>query len=62
MLESFDNEVKALKRELMRYCWYMRGGLTYDQALDLSPTERTLVGDVIKDNLEVAKKTGQPFF
>ena len=40
----------------------MRGGLNYDQALQLSVSERTLVNDIIKGNLETTKKSGLPFF
>lgn len=40
----------------------MRGGLTWQEALNLSPDEREIVGKLIKDNLETTKKTGQPFF
>lgn len=40
----------------------MRGGLTYEQALHLSLTERTTISDLIKENLETTKKTGLPFF
>lgn len=42
--------------------WYMRGGLSYDQALCLSTAERTLVNNIIKENLETTKKTQLPFF
>ena len=42
--------------------WYMRGGLNYDQALQLSTAERKLISDMIKENLETTKKTGLPFF
>lgn len=40
----------------------MRGGLTWQEALDMSPDERAIVADLVKENLETAKKTGQPFF
>lgn len=40
----------------------MRGGLTYDQAMQLGTEERLIIADLIKENLEVSKKTGQPFF
>ena len=40
----------------------MRGGVTYDQAMMLSVGERTLVSELIKENLETTKKTGLPFF
>jgi hypothetical protein len=48
--------------ELMRLCWYMRGGLTLSEAYNLSPDEREIVGKLVNENLETAKKTGQPFF
>ena len=40
----------------------MRGGLTWQEALNLAPEERELIAKIIKDNLETTKKTGQPFF
>lgn len=42
--------------------WYMRGGLPYDQALQLSVTERNIINELIKGNLETTKKSGLPFF
>ena len=40
----------------------MRGCVTYQEALHMSSIERTIVADIVKDNLETTKKTGQPFF
>ena len=40
----------------------MRGGVTYQEALALSPSDREIVSQLVKDNLDVTKKTGQPFF
>ncbi len=42
--------------------WYMRGGLTYTEAMNLSHSEREIVSDIIKENLETTKKSGLPFF
>ena len=42
--------------------WYMRGGLTYDQAMALSTEERNLINDLIKEHLETTKKSGLPFY
>ena len=61
-LERFDKEVKALKDEVLRMCWYMRGGITYDQVLQLSWNERQMINDIVKENLETTKKSGLPFF
>ncbi len=40
----------------------MRGGVTYDEATAMSPSERQIIGNLVKENLETTKKTGQPFF
>jgi hypothetical protein len=40
----------------------MRGGVSYEEAMMFGPVERELVGSIIKDNLEVTKKSKIPFF
>ena len=62
MVDQMDKETKDIRQEAIKIAWYMRGGITYDQALQLSVSERTLVSELIKDNLETTKKTGLPFF
>ena len=57
-----EKETKALRHDLLKLCWYMRGGVTYSEAAAMSPTERQIVSQLVKDNLETTKKTGQPFF
>lgn len=57
-----DKEVKTIRQEAMRNCWAMRGGLTYDQALNLSLEERQIVSEIIKENIELTKKTKLPYF
>lgn len=42
--------------------WYMRGGITYDQAMQLSVNERNIINEIVKGNLETTKKSGLPFF
>ena len=44
-----DADVKNLKHELLKICWYMRGGVTYSEASSMSPEERTIVGDLVKE-------------
>jgi hypothetical protein len=61
-LKDFEAQQKNLKMELMKLCWYMRGGITWQEALNLSPDEREIVSKLVKENLETTKKTGQPFF
>ena len=57
-----ETETKELRLDLLKICWYMRGGITYSEAAALSPSEREIIGKLVKENLETTKKTGQPFF
>jgi hypothetical protein len=62
MIDQMEKEVNDIRQEALKMSWYMRGGLNYDQALNLSPSERKLIGNLIKENLETTKKSGMPFF
>jgi len=42
--------------------WYMRGGATYEDVLNMSTSERKLINELIESNLETTKKTQLPFF
>jgi len=62
LLEGYDKEVRALKDDALRMCWYMRGGLSYDDAMLLSQTEKEIINKIVKDNLETTQKSHLPFF
>ena len=57
-----DKEIIDIRQEALRMSWYMRGGISYEQALQLSVGERKIVTKIINDNMETTKKTGLPFF
>lgn len=57
-----DKEAAGIRQEALKLSWYMRGGITYEQVLQLSYQERSYISDLIKDNLETTKKTNLPFF
>jgi hypothetical protein len=40
----------------------MRGGISYNDAMLLSVEDRKIISEIIKENLETAKKSGMPFF
>ena len=61
-VKNYENQQKEIKSEIMKLCWYMRGGLTLEEGFSLSFEDRQLVNDIIKDNLETTKKTQLPFF
>ena len=56
-----ENGQKALKHELVKISWYMRGGMSYSEAMALSPTEREIIAQLVKDNMETAKKNWSTF-
>ena len=62
LLDGYEKESKAFKEEALRLSWYMRGGLTYDDAMMLSSNEREIIAKIIKENLDITKKSGVPFF
>lgn len=57
-----EKESNAIRQEALQLAWYMRGGLTYEQALYLSIGERKIINEIVKSNLETTKKSGLPFF
>ena len=57
-----ENEIKHFKADLFKLAWFMRGGLSLDDMFATCHEDREVMGGVIKDNLDTAKKTGQPFF
>ena len=40
----------------------MRGGISYNDGMMLSPEERKMISKIIKSNLETTKESGLPFF
>ena len=46
----------------MKICWYMRGGISLDEAFALTYADKEIISSIIKENLETTKKSGLPFF
>jgi hypothetical protein len=61
-VKDYELESKALKDELFRICWYMRGSISYTESLMLSYEEREIISKIIEKNLEITKDSGVPFF
>jgi hypothetical protein len=57
-----DSEVKTIKSNALKMSWYMRGALSYSDAMNLSPQESDIINKIIESNLETTKKSGLPFF
>ena len=61
-IDQMEKECNDIRQEALKMSWFMRGGLSYEQALNLSSAERGLLSALIKENLETTKKSGLPFF
>lgn len=57
-----DKQAKAIKDEIIRITWWMRGGISLTEAMQLGYAERELIGKLIKENTEASKKAGVPIF
>jgi hypothetical protein len=62
MIESMDNEARAIRDEALRMMWWMRGGLNYEDAMLLGQVEKEIINQIIKDNMKSTKDSGLPFF
>jgi len=58
-INQFEREAKAVKEEALRICWWMRGSITYDDAMMLGNQDRSIINKIINENQEASKKTGQ---
>ena len=57
-----EGEIKNFKADLLKLAWFRRGSVTLDEMYATCHEDREVMSTVIKDNLDTAKKTGQPFF
>ena len=62
LIKSLDRETKAIKQELFKLSWYMRGGMTLTEAYQLSIDEREMIVNLVEENLAITKESGLPFF
>jgi hypothetical protein len=62
MIDSMEKEANSIREEGFKLAWHMRGGITYEQVLQLSSNERRMIAELAKDNIETTKKSGLPFF
>lgn len=61
-VKKLDNESKALKKELYKLAWFMRGAMGFEEAHNLDVADREILGEIIKENLETTKASQLPFF
>jgi len=62
LLKEYESNTKAIKDELLRICWFMRGSIGYNECHMLTPEEKEIISNIIEKNLETTKESGLPFF
>lgn len=55
-------EAMAIKYEAQRLAWYMRGGIDFNDIMNMSTDEINNINKIVDDNLETTKKSKLPFF
>ena len=61
-VDSLDKEAESIRAESFRLAWYLRGGATYNDVMNMSSQERRLISDLGKENIETTKKSNLPYF
>jgi hypothetical protein len=62
LYEDMVNEVKQIELNAQKLSWFMRGGVSYTDILNMSSREVSNLHDIVKENLDVTKKSKLPFF
>jgi hypothetical protein len=57
-----EKECGEIKKNALSLSWYMRGGVSYVDVLNMSADERLMINDIIAFNMETTKKSQLPFF
>lgn len=62
LIDQYEATVNGIKKTALTLSWYMRGGVSYEDVLNMSEQERKAINEIIEQNLETTKKSQMPFF
>jgi hypothetical protein len=62
LLDEMEKDCSDIKKNALSLAWYMRGGISYEDALNMSMEERIHINELIESNLDITKKSQLPFF
>jgi hypothetical protein len=62
LVEQMESQVKSLRNTAIKIAWNMRGGVSYEEAILMSSSEREMIIKLINENMEITKKSGLPYF
>ncbi len=61
-LEKMGKQITAIREDLMKSVWFMRGSISYGDSLFLTNNDRKIINKIVEDNMEASKKMGMPIF
>jgi hypothetical protein len=62
LIDTYETQVNQIKKNALTLSWYMRGGVSYEDILNMSNQERIAINEIVEQNLETTKKSQLPFF
>jgi hypothetical protein len=61
-MTSMVEESDQLDKNAIKMSWYMRGGVSYSDIMNMTSKQVDSLNSVIEENLETTKKSKLPFF
>ena len=62
LINNYELEVEAIKKELLKLTWYMRGGVSLSEMYNSSQKDRKIIMEIVSENLKTTKESGMPFY
>jgi len=62
LVQEYEEDTKAIKDNLFRICWFMRGSISLNEAHMLTYEDQKIIAKIIESNLQTTKDTQMPFF
>lgn len=62
LTDGMVKEIDQLDKNAVKMAWYMRGGISYNDIMNMTGKQVDAINAVIEENLETTKKSQMPFF
>lgn len=59
--KQLDLAARSIKKEVFQLCWHMRG-LGVEEGIMLSHEDRQIMAEMVREHMEITKKSGMPYF
>jgi hypothetical protein len=62
LTKEMVQDIYNIRKSIIQLTWYMRGGVSYIDAMNMTNEEIKAMNEIIDSNMETTKKTKLPFF